>query len=86
MLKLLILMLMCLSAQAKDVEPKFFMDQHITYKVSFFYHKVCSGKGIVKEVRSESDGSFTYTLNTPANDYDCPQSIDISEKDIKAAE
>lgn len=81
-----LLILIPIIAQAKETQPKFYKDEAVKYKVSFFYHKVCSGNGIIDDLNTDSDGSYTYTIKTPREEEDCPVGTDIPEKDIKAAE
>lgn len=70
-------------------EPKFMMDQKVTYVVPKFYSLVCSGKAKVVDYRTGFvPGTFFYVLETPpgTTDYDCPYHISgVEEKEIEAA-
>lgn len=92
--KLPILMFFSMVAFA-TTQPIFYRGEQVTYKVPFFYHKVCSGKGNIKNYRfgEEDEGNITkrsciYTIEVPENDiiHGCPDTMEVSEKDIKAVE
>ena len=84
-MKYLLIAMLSLTAQAKGPEPKFYKGQQVKYEVGFFLHKVCSGKGEISEVTSNSSGSFTYQITPPFSESDCPSIVERDEKDIKAS-
>lgn len=67
--------------EKKDIKLSdlYYKGQEVTYRVSHFYSKVCSGKATVYDVYNSL---YKIELHTPVEEKECPLVMIISADDI----